>query len=123
MLTKQSILKAKDLQQTKVEIPEWNGEVYIRAMTGAERDSWEQAIQNKRTTNGTVELAELKARLAVMTVSDKEGNLLFTESDIPELNKKSGAAIDRIWQISHKKSHILPDDVEELRGNSKSDRN
>ena len=40
-LNREAILAAEDLPRELVEVPEWGGAVYVRALTGAERDQFE----------------------------------------------------------------------------------
>jgi hypothetical protein len=50
-LTRDSILNAKDLKKELVKVPEWGGEVYVRCMTGSERDAFEsEAYQSGERT-------------------------------------------------------------------------
>ena len=44
LLSRDEILAASDLTKELVEVPEWGGSVYVRAMTGTERDSYEESV-------------------------------------------------------------------------------
>ena len=44
MSLKEQILKADDLPKEKVNVPEWNVDVYVRALTAAERDGYEASL-------------------------------------------------------------------------------
>jgi hypothetical protein len=39
MLSKKDILDVQDIQKVEVPVPEWGGVVYVKAMTGVERES------------------------------------------------------------------------------------
>ena len=41
MLSRNAILNADDLPRKEVFVSEWNGSVFVRALTGAERDKRE----------------------------------------------------------------------------------
>ena len=43
-LTRNEILAVDDLQTQKVDVPEWGGSVYVRGLTGSERDALEASI-------------------------------------------------------------------------------
>src|SRR4051794_20112140 len=116
MLTKDQILSASDLPTEPVQVPEWGGCVYLRTMSGTERDSFEQGIVDARKS-GT-ELVNIRARLAVKTVCDQSGTRLFTDDDADALGKKSGKALDRIFEVAQRLNGIGEKDVEELEGNS-----
>jgi len=40
MLDKSTILAAKDLRTTDIEVPEWGGTVRVKAMSGREREQF-----------------------------------------------------------------------------------
>ena len=109
ILSKKDILLVNDTVIKKVHIPEWGGDVYVRSMSGEQRDQFEALIISNRNS-----VENFRAKLASMTVCDESGNLLFTEADIKELSKKSAAALQRIFVASQKLSRITPGDVTEL---------
>ena len=111
MLSKDQILNANDVKLEEVNIPEWNGSVYVRVMSAGERDSFEiQATKPNGKQN-------LRARLAVLTVCDKDGNRIFEESDIPALAKKSASALDAIFRVAIHLNAMTDADIEELEKN------
>lgn len=116
MLTKEAIMGADDLPCKSVKVPEWKGSVLVWTLTGLERDAFEQAAADRRK-GGRVEIAGLKALLVVLCVHDKAGARLFEDADADALNSKSGAAIDRLYQVAARLNHLLPEDIEELAGN------
>ncbi len=133
MLTKDQILSASDLPTEEVQVPEWGGSVFVRTMNGTERDAFEQDIiaarardaeQNEASdgvpnaAKSNSELVNIRARLAVKTVVDAQGNRLFTDNDAAALGKKSGKALDRIFDVAQRLSGIGEKDVKELEGNS-----
>ena len=44
ILTRDQILQANDLVTETVEVPEWGGSVFVKSLTGVERDQFEAAI-------------------------------------------------------------------------------
>lgn len=110
-LTKEQMLGAQDLTVKEVRVPEWNGTVFVRMMDGDQRDKFEaDQIANPHTN--------VRARLVALTVCDKDGNLLFTEADVPAISKKAGAALDRIFAAAAKHNRITPQDIDELKKSS-----
>src|SRR4051812_14794317 len=100
MLTKDQILSANDLQREEVTVPEWGGVVIVRMMTGTEKDGFEsEHLEAKKSGS---ELANIRARLAVRTVCDGEGNRLFADADAVELGKKNGQVLDRIFDMARR---------------------
>lgn len=117
MLTKEQILQTNDLPKELVKVPEWDGEVYVRTMTGAERDNFEQSLV---ISKGKMNLANIRARLCALAICDENGNRLFTDSEIEQLGQKSAAALDRIFEVTQKLNGIGAKDIEELEKNSGS---
>lgn len=107
ILTRDSILAADDLRRESVDVPEWGGSVIIRTMTGSERDAFE-AEHLKDPSK------DLRARLAVHTVCDEQGQLCFAPSDVAAIGQKNAAALDRIFAVAIKINGISKQDVAEL---------
>lgn len=114
VLNKESILAVQDLQTKEVPVPAWGGSVRLRGLSAGERESLEQEILDK---NGKVVTKNLRAKLIVRCAVDEDGNRLFTDADIEELNKKSSAAIDLLFLESQKLNGMSDKDVEDLAGN------
>jgi len=115
ILDRETILEADDLNRRRVQVPEWSGEVLVRALTAAERDAFEaDCLQDDQST---VDLANVRAKLVARTVVDEEGDRVFRDSDVDALGRKSGAAVNRIWRVASELSGITEEDAEELAGN------
>ena len=119
MLTKDEILKADDIITESIDVPEWNGKVIIKTLTGSERDSFEQSVTSEP---GKTNLADVRAKLCSLIIVDKDGNQLFNKMDVVALSKKSGAALDRIFEAGLKLNSMAPGDVEDLAKNSEAAR-
>ena len=117
LLTREAILQADDLPRELVEVPEWGGALYVRALTGAERDAFEQSIVETRGKNTRMNLRNIRARLVALTVVDEDGNRLFSDDDVEALGRKSAAALNRVFEVAQRLSGLRPEDVEELAGN------
>jgi hypothetical protein len=113
-LTKETILAADDLPLQEVSVPEWGGHVWVRTMRAVERDAFEVAAMNGDGVNRE----NFRARLAVATLVDDDGTLLFGASDMDALGKKSAAALDRVMGVAMRLNGLSKDDVEDLVGNS-----
>lgn len=118
-LTKKQILSADDLPREKVDVPEWAGYVWVRTMTGAERDTFEQTLLEGKKIN----LKNVRAKLAVLTVVDDAGKRVFDETDMAQLGAKSAAALDRIYAVAQRLNGLTATDAEELAKNSGTDLN
>ncbi len=120
MLTKDQILQADDLPTEVVEVPEWNGSVTVRTMTGTERDSFEASITKKKGDSVEVNMVNLRAKLCALTMIDENGERYFADTDIAELGKKSSAVLDRIFAVAQKLNGFGKSDIEELAKNSEA---
>jgi len=117
MLNKKSILQCDDLPKELVSVPEWDGDVFVRTLSGTERDMFEQSMMEGKGKNREINLKNIRARLAVLTICTEDGTRLFEAKDVDALGKKSAAALDRIFSVSQKLNGLSGDDVEELAGN------
>jgi hypothetical protein len=121
-LNREAILGKTTLRRELVQVPEWGGAVYVREITGAERDRYEQSLiteshDRKGRTTRSMRLADARARLVALAACDAEGKALFTESDVPQLGKLSAAALDRVFTVASRLAGLSDQDVEELAGN------
>jgi hypothetical protein len=115
-LTRDDILTADDIRIEPVEVPEWGGRVYVRTLTGLQREKYVESIR-KVTGHGKKQLVEINiqksgAKLAAQTICDDKGKLLFTEADIPGLANKSSRALQRVIDASAELNG-LDDEAEE----------
>jgi hypothetical protein len=115
-LTRDEILKADDLPRERVKA--WGRYVYVRALTGEERDAFEESMFTGRGADRVQNAQNIRARLAVLTVVDGEGRRLFGDEDAAALGAKSARELDRIFSAAQRLSGLTADDVEQLVGNS-----
>ena len=96
-LTRDAILAADDRSDLlAVEVPEWGGTVYIRLMGSDERDAYEL----KYAQVPKEQLVGMRAYILALTLSDAQGNPLFTRADIKALGQKSALVTDRLFEIA-----------------------
>lgn len=117
MLTKEKILGIKDLQIEEVVIPEWEGSVFVRGMTGAERDAFESSVVDIRGTSQKINMLNVRAKLVSLTTCDEDGNRLFEDADVIELGKKSASALQRIFDVAQRLSGLTKDELKALEKN------
>lgn len=95
-------LTAKDLLNAKLEIkelfiPELNGNVYLIEPTGLERAEYESYIGSLKDDADAIKI--LRAYCAVQCLSDQDGNKLFKNDQVDEVNKlMSAKVLDRILE-------------------------
>jgi len=117
LLTREQILEAPDITTEVVEVPEWGGEVKVKAMTGSERDAFEAMLIKGKGKDTTVNMQNVRAKLVAHTVVNGDNKRMFTDQDITALGQKSAAALDRVFAVSQRLSRIKDEDVEELAKN------
>jgi len=117
MLNKKDILGADDLKFVVVSVPEWNGEVKVKSMTGKERDSFESTLKK---VDGEISTENIRARLCAACIVDEDGNCIFEREDIELLGEKSAAALDRVFEVAQRLNGLTAADVKELEKNSET---
>lgn len=115
-LSREAIFAAKDLETVEVEVPEWDGTVIVRGLTGRERDEFEASMMEQRGKKMVPNVANVRAKLVVKCVVDETGKRLFTDQDANEMGEHSAAAVNRIYEAASKLSGLSDEDVEELAG-------
>lgn len=112
MLNRDDILKANDIKVEPVEA--WGGTVYVKGMTGKERDLFESTIMKVRGTKRDLNLENLRAKLCALTICDEKGTRLFADGDVPLLAEKSATELQKVFIVAQRLSGITPEDVQEL---------
>lgn len=113
-LSKSAILSAGDFKLEKVSVPEWGGDVYIKTISGLDRDSFEDGYSEKRMKN-------FRTRFLVLTLCDEKGERLFTDAEVEELAKKSSLVISRLFDKSWSLNAFTNEAVESLGNDSTVD--
>ena len=127
--TKAAILEADDQVRELVQIPEWRMSVWVRSMTGIERDRFESSVAQVRIDDRGKTRIESKrdnvrALICSMTMVDDEGANLFTPADVLILGQKNASALNRVFTVAQRLSGLTDEDVVELKeplGTDRSD--
>ena len=124
LLDRKQLLSKEKLEIVKVDLGN-EAFVYVKQMTGIERDSFEKSLlKEKLDKKGAVvgfdqATDNFRAKLAVCTVCDAEGNLLLQPEDADRLGKNMSAfTLEKIVNASQKLNAISSEDKEELVKNS-----
>ena len=125
LLDRKKLLEKEVLQTVKVDLG--NDEfVYVRQMTGRERDNFEQSLMKRiQHPDGKITyeqaLTDFRAKLAVCTLSDEKGNALLQPGDYPALSQAMSAArLEKIINEAQKLNKITEEDKEGLVKNSEA---
>jgi len=125
-LDRKALLEKEKVQIREVDLGNGNC-VYVRQMSGRERDHFEQSlIKQVKNNKGQVEsyeqnLEDFRAKLVAATVCTAEGDILLQPSDIPTLSKNmSAVTLDKIVKEAQDINKISEADKEELTKNSEA---
>lgn len=98
-------------------IPEWGLTVWVRTLTGEQRDRYEATV-----ADGVSQGREhFRARFAAQVCCDADGAFIFTGADVEWLTKKNAAALNRILDAGLRLSGMTAADVDGLEKNSDGD--
>ena len=90
--------------------------VYVKQMTGKERDSFEQSMMRKVPGKGGIivhehSLSNFRAKLAVRCLCDAEGNLLLKTTDADTIGENMSAArLEKIVNVAQEMNAISEED-------------
>lgn len=114
-LSKAKILSANDVKLSDpVPVPEWGGDVYIKTLSGTERDAFEEAYAEQK-------MKSFRVRFLVLTLSDDSGERLFSDADVPALSNKSSIVINRLFEKAWSHNAFTNEAVEALGNDSPTD--
>lgn len=133
VLTKDSIFKAEDITKEWIDIPEWKGGLYIKVLSGGERDAFEEGMfKSNDMGNFTRNLENMRARLIAFAAVDVNNKPIFDSTlkydvqgklygDIAELGKKSSIVLDRMYTVAQRLNKLRKEDIDDLTKNSLPD--
>jgi hypothetical protein len=126
LLNREKLLAKEELEVVQVDLGK-DEFVYVRQMTGHERDRFEQSlrreIKNKAGIVDGFEMAlnDFRAKLAVVTLCNEKGELLLEPTDYPVLSKSMSAArLEKIVNEAQRLNAITEEDKEALVKNSEA---
>ena len=118
-LKRTDLLKKEKLTIEKVYLGEEDF-VFVRQMTGRERDRFEQSLMKEvegKKGRKTLErsLDDFRAKLAVNTACDAQGTNIFEPNDYETLSQNMSAArLEKIVNKAQELNHISEEDKEDL---------
>ena len=126
LLNKEALLKGDELKKQKVEFSDGNY-VFVREMTGQERDAWEQSMYKPvKGKDGRQDfqpdMKNYKAKLAVCVLCDENGKPLFNFNEYPQLSKSiSAKKLEKIVEVAQELNGITEEQKENLSQSSEAD--
>lgn len=114
-LTKDALFAAvKKLPIERVDLPELSGHVFVRGMSGVERDAWERSLVTGRGKRRDFNLDNVRARLAVRCLCDEQGTRLFGDEDAAVLGDLRVDTLNKVFEVAQRLSGVSDQDVDDL---------
>jgi hypothetical protein len=105
------ILNSNDIPKELVKVKEWNIEIEVRGMTGAERTRILDLAQDEKGMN----LQMVYPEIVISTAFDAEtGEKIFTPEDRTALLSKSANALDSLATVGMRLSGFLAETSNDL---------
>jgi len=114
-LTADAIFSADDMDVAPVDVPEWGGKIYVRRLTGRERDEFEQLMTDRRQGRSAMKVQGVIAKMVILAACTSDGTKLFTSKDAEgKLNEKACSPLMRIFDAAMAVSGMRDDDIENI---------
>ncbi len=113
-LSAENIFSADDMKVEAVDVPEWGGKIYVRRLTGRERDEFEQ-LMNDRRAGKIMKVRGVITKIVALAACTEDGSKLFTsENAEAKLDEKACAPLMRVFDAALKISGMRDDDIQNL---------
>lgn len=112
LLSKDQILACSDLRSEVVSMPEWGGEIKIKAM------SVEDQIEFEKLNKKCKDASEIVCNTLLFCCVNENGDRLFDEADIKLLQKKSFRSVEKLFRACLALNSLDPGALEKEAKNS-----
>lgn len=116
-LTRDAIQAAKAALTQIVAVPEWSGQLRVRALSGAEVESifeWSRVTEGRgRKQKTRIRVQGTRAKIVALGAVTEDGSPMFTEADEPWLNAANAQALTRVAEAIQRLSGMLDDEEDE----------
>ena len=89
-----------NLKVERVEVPEWDGHVFVREISAHAQEVYEEATFDVDPAEGKVKMKSMANRRAlyvVLCACDENGKAIFDVDDVEWLGQKQLSAVNRIY--------------------------
>src|SRR5438105_2172242 len=107
-LTRDDVLAPCKLHVERVPAPEKGGDVFVRVMTGTERDAYER--DNAKSADNRI---NFRGRFLVRCLCDENGELLLRPEDADALGKQPTTLLDRAVSAALRINRMTNDALED----------
>lgn len=101
-----AINAASDIKTEKVNVPEWKTDVYLKVLSGTDRDAFEAGYTDQR-------MANFRVRFLVLTLCDQAGERLFDDEQVALLGRRSSIVLNRLFEHAWKINMLSQEAVDE----------
>ncbi len=113
-LSKSLIMSARDVTLEEVQVSEWGGSVWLKTLSGTERDIFEDGYAADK-------MKAFRPRFLVLALCNENGDRLFTDAEVAELGKKSSVVLNRLFDAGWKLNALREEDTDAMGEGSPSD--
>lgn len=114
VLSREAIKKVSDCKLERVPVPEWGGDVFMKTLSGTERDQFEDGYAEQKMKN-------FRSRFLVLTLCNESGERLFGDDEAQELGSKSSIVLNRLFEKGWALNAFRTEDVDALGNDLPSD--
>lgn len=100
-----------------VQIPEMKGVIYVRAITGEERDRFEESLVVGKGRKAQQSIVNMRAKLICLAACDAEGNSIFAPDAYKKIGKQPAIILERIFSVAARLAGFSTEDIEEMEKN------
>jgi hypothetical protein len=112
---KATLLSLKSrLAVEQVRVDGLDSPIFVRGLTGKERDSFENACFVQRGKQRVLSTENIRAKLLVRSICDDKGARLFTDAEEAELGALPAQVLDALFTVAQRLSGLGSGDIEEL---------
>lgn len=116
-----AILQQRVLKTERVDVPEWDGEILLRALSASETAEFAKFGQSQDAATDPSASLRLAAWVIVHSWVDEAGAPVLTVDDIPTLlDSNSTDVINNLGKRAMQISGLAPDALEDAKKNSES---
>lgn len=116
-LDRDAIKSAKHALTEPIDVPEWGGQVRVRALSGAEVESifeWSRVTEGRGKKQKTrIRIKGTRAKIVALGTVNEDGSQMFTEADEPWLNAANAQALTRVAEAIQRLSGMLDEEDDE----------
>lgn len=121
-LTRDQILEAvrhAKIERDQLTVPELGGDVWVRGMSGTERDRFEEGLRiRKGKRAGQSDLRNFRAQLAVRVLVTEAGARILTDGDAEIFGTLPAGVLDRIISRCTELSGKADEEIDDLKNGS-----